>query len=78
MRNRSRNYRVFITPLRNRLRRSYRDVARLATSRVDPQVEAAVVELALDDEVLKCYALRVSPQGVRSFSLQYSASFQQT
>ncbi len=53
----------------------------LPKNRVDPQVEAAVVELALElpahgqiriaNEVLKRHALSVSPQGVRSIWLRH-------
>ncbi|MEK7889153.1 IS481 family transposase [Burkholderia contaminans] len=53
----------------------------LLKNRVDPQVEAAVVELALElpaygqvriaNEVLKRHALSVSPQGVRSIWLRH-------
>jgi Winged helix-turn helix len=53
----------------------------LLRNRVDPKVEAAVVDLALElpahgqiriaNEVLKRYALKVSPQGVRSIWLRH-------
>ncbi|MFM0515619.1 helix-turn-helix domain-containing protein, partial [Paraburkholderia sp. RL17-373-BIF-A] len=53
----------------------------LPKNRVDPQVEAAVVDLALElpaygqiriaNEVLKRHALSVSPQGVRSIWLRH-------
>jgi transposase InsO family protein len=53
----------------------------LPKNRVDPQVEAAVVELALElpahgqiriaNEVLKRHSLSVSPQGVRSIWLRH-------
>ena len=53
----------------------------LLKNRVDPQVEAAVIELALElpaygqiriaNEVLKRHALSVSPQGVRSIWLRH-------
>ncbi len=53
----------------------------LLKNRVDPQLEAAVVELALElpaygqiriaNEVLKRYALKVSPQGVCSIWLRH-------
>src|ERR1700747_1800528 len=53
----------------------------LLKNRVDPQIETAVVELALElpaygqirisNEVLKRHALSVSPQGVRSIWLRH-------